>query len=71
MEKLNNDKFQKLYEFKLDNLDLVRGGQWVARTRDLDETEWSDSIMVSYSWSDGTWTETPTSKRDYGTLGTL
>ena len=61
MEKLNNDKFQKLNEFKIDNLDLVRGGWWIARTR---QGSSSDHIAQSYSWADGSWTETATSKRN-------
>jgi len=68
VEKLNNDKFQKLKEFKIDNLDLVRGGYWTARTREVGSAAWSDGIQVSYSMSDGSWVSTPTSLKDYGHL---
>jgi hypothetical protein len=64
MEKLNNTKFQKLEQFKINNLDLVRGGMWSARTRKLDESEWSDAIMMSYTGSNNQCVEFATSKRD-------
>lgn len=64
MEKLSNDKFQKLKEFKIDNLDLIRGGMWAARTRKLDESEWTDSVMMSYTGANNECVSYATNKRD-------
>jgi len=68
MEKLSNVKFQKLEQYKIENLDLVRGGSWLARTRDLGETQWSDNITVSYSNGDGDWVSEATNRKDYGEM---
>jgi len=64
MEKLTNDKFQKLNEFKIYNLNLVRGGMWAARTRNLDESEWTDSVMMTYTGPNNQCVEYATNKRD-------
>lgn len=59
MEKINSDKFQKLEPFKIDNLELIRGGYWISRTRELDSSEWTDHVARSYSRTPGgVWTET-------------